>query len=206
MKMKWTNVLMIVAVGLMLILCGCGSKSAAKVGFLSDYSRLQAESDTVLLYISNTAIGRYSSFIVDPVEVHLHSGSKSKGKLTEEQISDLTGYTHSRILEAVRGAGKKIAYRPAPGVARMRVALTDLKKSTAALNIIPQTKLTGVGLGAASMEGEIVDSMTGQQVAAIVQSQSGNRLSLDGVSKWGDAKAIIDDWGKDLQEILQEAR
>ncbi|MHC4560126.1 MAG: DUF3313 domain-containing protein [Planctomycetota bacterium] len=204
--MKWTNVLMIVAVGLMLILCGCGSKSAAKVGFLSDYSRLQAESDTVLLYISNTAIGRYSSFIVDPVEVHLHSGSKSKGKLTEEQISDLTGYTHSRILEAVRGAGKKIAYRPAPGVARMRVALTDLKKSTAALNIIPQTKLTGVGLGAASMEGEIVDSMTGQQVAAIVQSQSGNRLSLDGVSKWGDAKAIIDDWGKDLQEILQEAR
>jgi len=36
-KMKVTSVLMVVAVGLMLIQCGCGSGGAARTGFLTDY-------------------------------------------------------------------------------------------------------------------------------------------------------------------------
>lgn len=198
-----TIIIMAIVVCLMLIQCGCGSKSAAKTGFLSNYSHLKEESDTSLRYINEGALARYSSFIVDPVDVHYHSGSKSKGKLTEEQIKDLTGYMHSKILEAFRNAGKGIAYRPAPGVARIRVALTDINPSSWA-SLVPQTRLIlGTGLGGASMEAEIVDSMTGEQIGAVVESKLGSRIPFTELGKWDSAKAAMDSWGKRLQERLQ---
>ncbi len=200
-KMKWTSVLMVVAVGLMLIQCGCGSKSAARTGFLSDYSRLRTESSTSLRYINDRVLARYSSFIVDRVQVHFHSGSKSKGKLTQQQIGDLTSYMHANIVVAVKNSGNKVVYQPAPGVARIRVALTDIKKTSAA-NILPQASLVGVGLGGASMEAEIVDSMTGEQIGAVVESQKGSRIPFSNLGEWTTAKKIMDDWGKRLQQRL----
>lgn len=199
--MKVTRVLMVVAVGLMLIQCGCGSEGTARTGFLSDYSRLRAESSTSLRYINDRALAKYSSFIVDRVQVHFHSGSKSKGKLTQQQIGDLTSYMHANIVVAVKNSGNKVVYQPAPGVARIRVALTDIKKTSAA-NILPQASLVGVGLGGASMEAEIVDSMTGEQIGAVVESQKGSRIPFSNLGEWTTAKKIMDDWGKRLQQRL----
>jgi hypothetical protein len=84
------------------------------------------------------------------------------------------------------------------------VALTDIKKSKIAQNILPQTKLIGTGLGGASMEAEVLDSQTKVQLAAIVQSQLGNSLSLDGLSTWGDAKAVMEDWAVQFRERLDQ--
>jgi hypothetical protein len=64
----------------------------------------------------------------------------------------------------------------------------------------------GTGLGGASMEFEVLDSQTGVQIGAAIESQLGNRLSLKGMSKWGDAKAVMDDWAKRLRARLDEAR
>lgn len=201
-KMKGTSVLMVVAVGLMLIQCGCGSEGAARTGFLTDYSRLRIESSTSLRYMNDRALAKYSSFIVDRVQVHFHSGSKSKGKLTQQQIGDLTSYMHANIVVAVKNSGNKVVYQPAPGVARIRVALTDIEK-TNAVNILPQASLLGAGLGGASMEAEIVDSMTGEQIGAVVESQKGSRIPFSNLGEWTTAKKIMDDWGKRLQQRLQ---
>ena len=200
--MNRTSVLMILAVGIMLIQCGCGSEGAARTGFLSDYSRLQTESSTSLRYINTRALAKYSNFIVDPVRVHFHSGSKSKGKLTQQQISDLTSYMNANIIEAVIDSGNKVVYQPAPGVARVRVALTDIQKTNAA-NILPQASLLGVGLGGASMEGEIIDSMTGEQIGAVVESQKGSRIPFSNLREWTTSKKIMDDWAKRFQQRLE---
>ena len=200
--MNRTSVLMILAVGMMLIQCGCGSEGAARTGFLSDYSRLQTESSTSLRYVNTRALAKYSSFIVDPVRVHFHSGSKSKGKLTQQQISDLTSYMHANIISAVLDSGNNVVYKPAPGVARVRVALTDIEK-TKAVNLMPQASLLGVGLGGASMEGEVIDSMTGEQIGAVVESQKGSRIPFSNLGEWTTAKKIMDDWGKRFRERLE---
>jgi hypothetical protein len=200
--MKGTRVLMVVAVGLILIQSGCGSKSAARVGFLSDYSRLRTESSTSLGYINQQALARYSSFVVDRVDAHFHSGSKSQGKLTMQQINDLTSYMHANIVVAVKNSGNKVVYQPAPGAARIRVALTDIEK-TNAVNILPQASLIGAGLGGVSMEAEIIDSMTGEQIGAVVESQKGSRIPFSNLGEWTTAKKIMDDWGKRLQQRLQ---
>jgi hypothetical protein len=201
-RIKETSVLMVVAIGLMLIQSGCGSGGPAKTGFLTDYSRLRKESDTSLRYINERALAKYSSFIVDRVEVHFHSGAKSKGKLTEQQISDLTNYMHAKIVKAVEDSGNRVAYQPVAGVARIRVALTDINKSSAA-SLLPQAKLAGVGLGGASMEGEIVDSMTGEQIGAVVEAQKGSRIPFANLGEWDAAKQVMNDWAKRLQKRLE---
>lgn len=208
--MNKTSVLMVVAVVVMLIQCGCDGGGVTKTGFLTDYSRLRKESDTTLRNINKRALAKYSSFIVDPVEVHFHHGAKAieertKGKLTQRQITDLTNYMHAKLIEAIQDSGNRIAYQPAAGVARLRVAITDIQKSDLA-SLMPVAKVAGAGIGGASMEAEIVDSMTGEQVAAIVESRKGTRIPFANLGDWDAARQVIDDWAKRLQKRIEETR
>ena len=201
--MKKTMLLTVLAVGLMAMQCGCSAKLGTRTGFLSDYSRLERQSDVSYRYIG-PSVGSYSRFIVDPVKAHFHTGSKAS-KLSNEELTDLQNYMHMAVLKALSD-GYMVVYQPAPGVARIRIALTDVKKSKVMQNIVPAAKVVGSGLGGASMEIEVLDSQTGVQVGAAIESQLGSRLSLKGITKWGDAKAVMDDWAKRLCARLDEAR
>ncbi len=209
-RMKEAGVLMVVAVGLMLVQCGCESGGPVRTGFLTDYSRLRAESDTSLRYINEQALGAYSGFIVDEVKVHFFTGAsaieaKSEGKITEQELKDLTNYFHSAIVKAISDSGRKVVHRAGPGVARIRVALTDIKE-TGTLNVLPQASLLGAGIGGVAMEAEVVDSVTGKQVGAVVESRTGSRVPFSNLGDWGTAKGVMDDWAKRLQKHLEEAR
>ena len=91
----------------------------------------------------------------------------------------IKNYMHDALVNAIKDR-YEVTYRPGPGVARVRVALTDIKKANVLMNIHPASKLVGSGLGGASLEAELVDSQTGEQIAALMESQLGDRLSLDG--------------------------
>lgn len=183
---------------------GCSAKKSARVGFISDYSQLEPAGDTSMRYLApGNALAKYDAFIIDPVQIHFHA--QAEGKDTERQdVESMAIYMRGALVDAV--ADKyKIVSNPGPRVARVRIALTDVKKSSPALNALPQSKLIGMGLGGAAMEGEIIDSQSGMQLAALIESRLGERLSLEGLSKWGDAKAVIDGWAKRLRERLDEA-
>jgi hypothetical protein len=111
---------------------------------------------------------------------------------------------HTALVNAIEDK-YEIVYRPGPDVARARLAITDLKKTRIIQNILPIGKVAGTGLGGATLEAELVDSQTGEQIGAIVESQIGERLSLDGYSTWGDAKGIMDRWAKRFRTRLDEA-
>jgi hypothetical protein len=148
-------------------------------------------------------LGTYSKFIIEPVVVQLQ-GTPQGARPDPETRRELANFMHNAIVNAISDR-YMIVSQPAPGVARIRVAITDIEKSSVALNILPQTKLTGVGLGGASMEGEVIDSVSNEQIAAVIQSQKGSRISLAGLKKWGDAKAVMDEWAKQFRKRLDEA-
>ena len=205
-----TSVLLIVAIAFMGLLYGCGSNGVTKTGFLSDYSQLNAVSSTTLRTIDNRALAQYSKFIVDPVEIHFHHGSKAieertDGKLTEQNITDVTNYMHNELVKAVTRSGNRVTHQPGAGVARIRVAITDLKKSDLT-SVVPMAKLAGVGIGGASMEAEIVDSLTGEQIGAVVESRTGTRIPFVNLGNWDAAKQVTGDWAKRLQKRLEEVR
>ncbi|MHC4114440.1 MAG: DUF3313 domain-containing protein [Planctomycetota bacterium] len=205
--MKSTKVLMIVAIGLLVVQCGCGGKDLAKTGFLSDYSKLSAKSDHIMRYMNEEALDGYSSFIVNRINLHTHSKSKvrkelKEGDVTNQEVKDLTNYMHSAVVKAVQGAGKEVVYKPGPGVARLRVALTDIEKSSL-VSAVPQASLVGAGIGGASMEAEMVDSQTGEQIGASIQSRDGSRMPFSNLGEWTTVKKVIDKWAEELQERLE---
>jgi hypothetical protein len=120
-----------------------------------------------------------------------------------QQLTDLTNHMHTKIIEAIQGAGKTVVDQPGEGVARVRVALTDIKKSTA-VSILPQASLLGAGIGGASMQAEVVDSVTGKQIGAVVQSGIGSRIPFTNLGDLDAAKVVIDGWAKRFQERLIE--
>jgi hypothetical protein len=188
-------------------LYGCGGgKQQQQTGFLSDYSRLQRRSSTSYRYASTPErLGEYSKFIVDPVQIRFYAGSKAeKSNISSTDLTKLQNYMRQSIVNALSGR-YEIVSRSGDDVARIRVALTDLHKSKAYLNISPASKATGAGLGAASMEAEIIDSQSGKQMRAIVETQTGSRLSFDGLTRWGDVKSVIDKWSAELRKRIDQA-
>jgi hypothetical protein len=210
--MKKISLLMILAIGSIAMSSGCSQRKMAKTGFLSDYSKLQAVSDSSLRYLDKSALATYSSFIVDRVEVHFQAGAKaietkSKGKLTQQNIADLTNYFHSTMVKMITEAGIEVVYQPGPGVARIRTAITDIEETNVVLAAIPQARLiSGAGVGGASVEVEIIDSQTGRQLLAGLERRAGSRIPFTGLSDWGGAKAAIDNWAKRVKERLEEGR
>jgi hypothetical protein len=210
--MKKPSLLMFLAIGSIAMSSGCSQRRMAKTGFLSDYTKLQPVSDSSLRYVDKQALRSYSGFIVDQVVVHFHDGAKaietkSKGKLTQQDVADITNYFHSTLVKLITDAGFKVVYQPGPGVARIRTAITDMEETNVVLAAVPQTRLiTGAGVGGASVEFEIVDSQTGRQLGAALETRAGSRIPFTGLSDWGGAKAAIDNWAKRVKERLEEAR
>ena len=89
---------------------------------------------------------------------------------------------------------------------RIRTAITDIKRGSTALNVLPQTKLMGVGLGGASIEAEAVDSQSGKRIMAIIDSRSGKRASLEGLGDMDHAKQAVRYWVDDFIERVEKAR
>jgi hypothetical protein len=200
--MKSAKLLLVVLVGLAVVLGGC-AKKAQTTGFLSTYKNLEPISDNTLRYIGPN-VNQYSKFIIDPITVKCYD-KETAAKIKPEDQKHLEEYLYTEIIKDKPADRYEIVSTPGPDVARMRIAITNLEKSTPALNILPWTKLTGVGLGQTSAEMELVDSQTGKQLAAAIASDTGSRFSLSGLSKWGDVEAVMKDWAKKIWMRVDEA-
>lgn len=199
---------LIVVAGCIMVICGCGGSSEQnRTGFLSDYSKLRASSNESFRYVDQLALDSYPSFIVDDVKVHFVEGAsaigeKSQGQVTKKELEELTDYFHSAIVKVIIESGHKVVNRSGPDVARLRVALTDVKE-TDMLNVIPIASATGVGVGSAAMEAELVDSKTGRQIAALVEMRRGSRIPFTNLGNWSTAKSVMDHWANRLKERLR---
>jgi len=201
----WLALLVIVAVG------ACATvDEQEQTGFLSDYSKLERDTDGRWLYsASNT--DEYLKFYIEPVAILFEP--KEEPAFSPDELEQLKTYLVVRLTERLtEDDGYEVVSGPGPGVATFRLGITDVDASVAALNLSVYTRVTGAGLGGIAAEGEIVDSMTGEQLAAAIRWGSGSRVMgrttqvLQGeVSKLGDAQGVIDDWAKDIRQRIDKA-
>ena len=187
---------------------GCGTTpETARTGFLKDYSKLtpHPEEEGRFRYINpKMNVGDYSKFIVDPVVLQLSKEGKEE-EIDQEDLNEQVTFFHEKLLEEL-GKDYQIVNKPGKGVARIRIAITHIDKTNPALNIHPGTKLTGAGLGGAGMEGELVDSVTGETIGSVIDFQMGSRLSLTaGLTWFGHAQAVMENWAEDLRKFIDKA-
>ncbi len=183
---------------------GCATiKQPEPTGFLSDYSNLTQIADDHLFYSAGKSAG-YRQFIVEPVTLLFTPDQNAA--FNGNELEELQLYFEEKLKDALtRDDGYSLATEPGPGVARLRVGLVDVERTVGALNIWLVTKVTGAGIGGASAEGEMVDSQTGEQLAATVRWGGGSRVLIAGLTSMGDAKIAIKRWTRDVRSMLDEA-
>ncbi len=188
-------------VALMPALCGCASKpKLTHTGFLSDYSRLEPVNDSRMRYQSQR-IADYNDFIVDPIRVTVPAD-----KLSDSDCDEVRSYFRDKVIESLRQTGHRVVNTPGPGVARIRIALTDVAASTWWQKVHPVSRAVGAGTGGAAMEAEIIDSQTKEQLGAVVQAGTGNQFDMTAFSTVADIKSAIDGWVQHFSDRLKELR
>ena len=185
---------------------GCGGSQAAKTGFLGDYSQLQPhpEIEGRFRHINSKVDGsKYSKFIVEPVATSLSAKGRERD-IDPKEIDKLAKHFRSKIIEELK-KGYQVVQSSGPGVARVRTAITEVDKTLPYLNIHPGTKIMGGGLGGAGAEMELVDSQSGQRIAAAIDNQKGSRMSIGAGLKWyGHAEEVMENWAVDLKKWVDK--
>jgi len=195
-------------------------------GFLGDYSDLQPdpEGKVLLMYLkSEDVLGAYTMFIIDPVFIYFQENAEGNG-FDPKELSQLTDYFRREVAEELRTSDKfRVVFDPGPGVARFRAAITNVnpagRKANVATKAVGVAASVGAGvpiglfvprvsLGDASVEVEIIDSLTEERIAAMVDTRRGGRRFfsfISGLKKWNDVQAAFRSWAKEFHEVLDAA-
>lgn len=178
----------------------------ARSGFISDYKSFERVDDTAYRFTS-PRVKEYTTFMIEGPAMLFDNETEDGGQyFSDEELEELSEYFRGRLTKALsKNNGYAVVDQPGAGVATIRIGLTALDATVGALNVTIYTKVTGAGLGGAAMEGEMVDSLTNEQLAAAVQWGSGSRVLRAGLTKLGDAKLQINHWTDDLRQRIDDA-
>lgn len=178
-----------------LLLVGCKSTIPDRSGFLSGYEGLESSGSVTLESPADDRLAEYASFVIEPVALRLDDRSNATPERADALATLLRESVQAAVTESPRPAD---AHR----TARVRMALTRIKRSTPILNLHPGTKITGAGLGEAGIEAEIVDAETGEQLWALVAVRKGDRMELDAFNEYDDAEDAIAHWATVVRTLL----
>jgi len=176
-------------------------------GFLDDYALLRpgGPGDVRLVYRNPAADWhRYHSVMLEPITIW-RSGRKSLDPVPEDDLLRLA-HAFERAVRARLGRNFRLVDRAGPNVLRIRMAITEARATDAVLDVctVPcgeEVQATGSGpldaetrrlLGAAVIEGEIVDAETGTLLAQGVDGP--RRADAPPLDTWADIDRSFARW------------
>jgi hypothetical protein len=187
-------------------------------GFLKDYSALKPNPniENALTYVSADAqknLRSYLAIIVDPVEVYVAT-DVDEGKVSEAGRKALTNYFEHALTEAVSDAFP-VVQEPGPLTLRLRSALVgvDVGGTVPAgdvpADVGPLDRILNIGkLG---VEMEMVDSETGERIAAMVDKSNlgaGAEVGAEYFSRlerFAAAREAFNEWASRVRMFLDSS-
>jgi hypothetical protein len=162
-----------------------------------------------MVYINRSVnIHVYDSVLIDPVAI-IYSTDSKMAKLSAQDRRAIANYFHAALEDNLSNE-YIIASKPGSLTMRLRFALTDIKESQEILTdnasgappkdstvdrISTASSESHSFLDDATAEMEILDSMTGQQLAAAVDRRSGS---------WNGLKDACNYWAQRVARRLDE--
>ena len=179
-------------------------------GWMKDYDSLTyKEERNAFIFFNEAKRGMYKKVILDEVVIYSADG-ETQGEIAEKSSS----YMAKGLADLLENKGLA-ASEPGPDVIRLKVAITAVEKSKEDLKVYNFVPVAAVFRGAqaatgnvstyidAMFEAEMVDSVSGERVAAIVakgieetEKRSGDDLTFD------DVKPTLDKWLAQYSETL----
>jgi hypothetical protein len=203
-----------------LLLTGCaagGMTDVKKTGFLADYGQLTpgGHDRAALVYIKpGVDYKAYDKLMFERIVVLLSDSAEYRA-VDPTLLKEMTDYYQNALFNAFKD-GYQIVDQPGPGVLRVRVAITQLKPSNPAANTLSTIIPVGIvaagaakvvsgdnlGTGEAATEMEVLDSISGERLAAAVDRRQGGKGMFRG--KWEDTTDAFDFWAKRFRQRLDE--
>jgi uncharacterized protein DUF3313 len=185
-------------------------------GFLKDYASLKPNPNldgSALTYAAADAkqnLRSYFAIIVDPVEVYVATDADAS-KVSESSRVALTNYFQHALISAVSDAFP-IVDSPGPLTLRLRTALVgvDVGGEVAAGDAPADTKPfeRALNIGKVGVEMELVDSKTGERIAAMVDRTTlgagaeVGAAEFSRVQKFAAAREAFDEWASRVRTFL----
>ncbi|MCZ6834759.1 MAG: DUF3313 domain-containing protein [Planctomycetota bacterium] len=174
---------------------------------MGNYQQLRSDRDKKLDRVyqqTDRVLAQYNKFILQPIVLYIAPNSEG-GAIDPAKLQELMTYFDT-YLQNTLGAKYEIVNTPGPGVAQLRVALTDVKLGNTVMSVIPVSRVAGAGLGGASFEAEMFDSVSRVRIAAVVDSSSGKRFGSVGLDPLDNAKYVFRFWIDDLVRRIDRAQ
>jgi Protein of unknown function (DUF3313) len=188
-------------------------------GFLKNYEQLmpnQKLGGNALTYAATDAtknLRSYFAIVVDPIEVFVATDADAS-KIHEDSRKALVNYFHHALIAAVSDAFPPVE-QPGPLTLRLRAALVgvDVGGQVAAADVPADAQPFehALNIGKVGVEMELVDSMTGERIAAMVdRSNLGagaevGAANFSRVEKFAAARDAFDEWASRVRQFLDSA-
>lgn len=186
-------------------------------GFLQDYSKLKPNAKLdgdALTYVNPDkmkSLHRYVAIIVDPVDVYVATAADAS-LIPDRGRETVAKYFEHALVSAVSDAFP-VVESPGPLVLRLRSAIVgiDLGGQVAPMDLPGMTTKPmerAIVLEKVSVEMELVDSETGERIAAAVDKATlgaGAEVGSENFSRierFNEAKSAFDQWAGRVREFL----
>jgi hypothetical protein len=195
-------------------------------GFLGDeYSKLLPDpgnGDWLIYFRTPDVLRSSNTFRVAPVRVYLLREAQRRD-IPPEELQKLSDYFTQAIKDQLEDGHYRLVDAPGPGCMELRFAITNVQPNDNKKNMVATGATEAVMYGATplgtglllprlnvgrvSIEGEMVDSETGEVEMAFMTAKSGRRFfsGLKAFQKWGDIDAAFKGWAKNFRMRLDKA-
>jgi hypothetical protein len=222
------RIVFVVMIGLVFLFAtGCAKKDQIKYsGFMETYPVFEPGPEGGIKHVyfkEGVDFGAYNKVMLDHVVFYFAEDSKYKG-IKADVLKDLADEFHKAAAEALEGT-YPLVNEPGPDVIRIRVAITELKQGRPALTLATTVMPGGFGVktlkkvttgthgfaARTSMEAEILDSVSSERIAAVMDDgEELEKLKLNlsqvtqGMTWWGDVKRVFAFWAERLKIWLDK--
>jgi hypothetical protein len=193
------------------------TRSVESSGFLKDTSQLKegGDDEALLVYFNPTADWtRYDKILLEPVTVW-RSEDFDPDDISEEDLQRLVDALYIAVKDQL-AKDYQMVDRSGPGVLRMRVAITEAEDSWVVLDTVTNVLPIGIGInlatkaitgtsamvGEAAIEAEILDSLTNERLAALIDKRAGTKSYQDKFKEWGDVNKAFIYWAERARKKL----
>jgi len=221
--MKILNFFMLPVAALGLVSCETTDHSSAK--FLSSYKGLKSSGlgGTMVYRGDDRDLASYQRVRIEPVRVISTGPVGSDGQVKKSHASSAEARQLAKQFEAELrrelGETHRVVSSGGHGTLTVRAALVELRGANTPIFLAGYAPYAGTastairlatgntpGSGAATVQAEVVDSRTREQVFALVDRDQSSKLELtEGLTRWGQAQSAFKEWstriGKELTPV-----
>lgn len=161
------------------VIVGCANVKPTQTGYLSDYSRVQADPDHHKLQMHRADwadLQGIDSFYIEEV---VWKSSRPKGTVAHPERQESMLKSLREALQRDLAAIRPVVDEPGPHTARVHAAITDEVDAEYLLNILASIVAGPVSNGGATVEAEIL-APDGHQIAAVSAARAGGLLDVLG--------------------------